>query len=228
MVSSLLDSIIIDTAEKKDRHIKRFTTSACVVMKTCGLRIEAIRAIAREVGLKIEDTESRCIDENLLSLLADAHVRQMKSYFNKSKRHIAELTGAELTTFADFCRTFKKRQSDNPALSWDNIDADIIREQFLKKVHFLTQHHELPLFFFGNTLFEIVTESLSLETNDQDSLQNERQKDFVISCLLNNRWLYLRPKEQCIIRVDRRSQVRRITQSSRYYIYPDDDYHIAC
>ena len=223
MRHSLSDSIISDLFEIIDRQINRFTTSADVVMKASGLRIEAIRAIAREVGVEIEDTESRCIDENLLSLLADAHVRQLKSYYNKTKRHISELTGAELSMFIDFCETFKKRQSNNSTLSWDNIDADAIREQFIKKVHSLTPSRELPSLFSGCIPVEIITESPCLEPLDLDALQTERQKDLVISRILNNRWLYMRCKEQYVVSNDKRRQLRRVTLSSRYYIFPDDD-----
>lgn len=225
---TLSESISSDLFEVICKQITRFTTSADAVMKASGLRIEAIRAIAREVGIEIEDIESRCIDENLLSLLADAHVRQLKSYFNRTKRHISELTGAELSMFADFCETFKKRQSNNSALSWDNIDADAIREQFIKKVHILTPSRGLPLLFSGCMPLEIVTESRSLEPSDLDTLQLERHKDFVISRLLNNRWLYMRCWEQEVACCDRRSILRRVTLSSRYYIFPDDDYHIDC
>lgn len=220
---TLSDSMFSELFEVIDRQYMRFTTSADVVMKVSGLRIEAIRVIAREVGIEIEDAESRCIDENLLSLLANAHVRQLKSYFNKTIRHISELTGAELSMFIKFCETFKKRQSNNSALSWDNIDADAIREQFIHKVHSLTPSRELPSLFSGCMPLEITTESLSLEPFDLDTLQIERQKDFVISRLLNNRWLYVRCKEQHVVRDDRRIQVRRVTLSSRYYIFSDDD-----
>lgn len=225
---TLSDSMFSDLFEIIDKQINRFTTSADVVMKASGLRIEAIRAIAREVGIEIEDVESRCIDENLLSLLADAHVRQLKSYFNKTKRHISELTGAELSMFIDFCETFKKRQSNNSALSWDNIDADAIREQFIKKVHSLTPSRELPSLFSGCMPIEIRTESLSFESLDQDALQTEHQKDLVISRILNNRWLYLRCKEQHVVSNDKRKQVRRVTLSSRYYIFSDDDDELLC
>ena len=57
-----------------------FATSADVVMKASGLRLEAIRVIAREQGVEIEDTVCRCIDESLLAELADAHVRRMRAY----------------------------------------------------------------------------------------------------------------------------------------------------
>lgn len=223
MIFTLSDSMFSKLFEVIDKQIKRFTTSADVVMKASGLRIEAIRAIARERGIEIEDTESRCIDENLLSLLADAHVRQLKSYFNKSKRHISELTGAELAMFVDFCETFKKRHSNNSALSWDNIDADAIREQFIKKVHSLTPSREFPSLFSGYMPLEIITESPSLEPFDLDTLLLERQKDYIISRLLSNRWLYKRCDEQHIVQRDSRSQVKRVTLSSRYYIFSDDD-----
>lgn len=207
-----------------DKQFKRFMTSVDVVMKVSGLRIDAIRAITREVGIEIEDIESRCIDENLLSLLADAHVRQLKSYFNRTKRHISELTGAELSMFIDFCETFKKRQSNNSVLSWDNIDADAIREQFIKKVHSLTPTREFPsLFSISIMPLEIVTESHSLEPFDLDTLPFERQKDLVISRLLKNRGLYMQCKEQHVVCSDKRSIVRNFTLSSRYYIFSDDD-----
>jgi len=68
-----------------------FSTSADVVMKASGLRLEAIRVIAREQGVEIEDTACRCIDESLLAALAEAHVRRMRAYFNNARRHVAEL-----------------------------------------------------------------------------------------------------------------------------------------
>lgn len=201
----------------------RFMTSADVVMSVSGLRFEAICAIAREQGIVIESKESRCIDENLLSELANAHIRQLKSYFKKCKRHILELTGAELSMFVDFCETFKKRHSNNSALSWDNIDEDAIREQFIKKVHSLTPSREFPSLFSGCMHLEIVTESPCLEPFDLDTLLLERQKDYIISRLLSNRWLYKRCDEQHVVQRDSRSQVKRVTLSSRYYIFSDDD-----
>ena len=53
-------SDIVDNAFK-------FTTSADVVMEAGGLRLEAIRVIARGRGIEIEDTACRCIDESLLA-----------------------------------------------------------------------------------------------------------------------------------------------------------------
>lgn len=116
----------------------RFMTSADVVMKASGLRIEAVQAIARERGVEIKDIQSKCIDENLLEDLANAHVRRLKSYFNNSRRHISELSGAEVRVFVDFCITFKKHRLSSAADKWDDIDTNAIREQFFKKVNYST------------------------------------------------------------------------------------------
>lgn len=130
----------------------KFTTSADVVMKASGLRLEAVRAIAREQGVEIEETACRCIDESLLASLADAHVRRLKAYFHNAKRHIAELAGDELSTFVEFCETYKKRQlPDSSSLLWSDIDIEAIREQFIDKVHKLTppeKRHSLFLRLF--------------------------------------------------------------------------------
>lgn len=122
----------LDIIEKQNR----FMTSAQVVMDASGLRLEAIRSIAREQGIEIRDEQSRCIDENLLEELANAHVRRLKSYFNNTRRHISEISSADFKIFVSFCITFKKHCIYSKAVdSWDDIDTDSIREQFLKKVH---------------------------------------------------------------------------------------------
>ena len=201
-----------------------FRTSADVMMEASGLRIEAIRAIAREQGIKIDETNSRCIDENLLSLLADAHVRRLKFYFNNSKRHLAELSGAELSTFIDFCNTFKKHQiTKNAALSWDIIDTDAIREQFIRKVHSLTPGPDLPLFAQGIKIQEITFESLSQKLDNHDAQINIQRQDAVIERVLVSRWLYLRPVVKTEHTNDKRLLVMQVTLPSRYHIFPDED-----
>ena len=97
-----LDDVLKSRETDWDFFETGFTTSADVVMKASGLRLEAIRVIAREQGVEIEDTACRSIDESLLAALADAHVRRMRAYFNNARRHVAELSGDELATFIDF------------------------------------------------------------------------------------------------------------------------------
>lgn len=126
-LSSILFQYVVCEEEVK--------TTPEIVMKASGLHYEAIRAIARENGVLVKSERSRCIDENLLSLLADAHVRQLKSFFNKSNRHISELSGAEFVTFMDFCETFKKHHANTSSLTWNDIDVDSIREEFINEVH---------------------------------------------------------------------------------------------
>ena len=218
--------------ELKDFH-PIFTTSADVVMKASGLRLEAIRVIAREQGVEIEDTACRCIDESLLAELADAHVRRLKAYFNNAKRHIAELAGDELATFVEFCKTFKKRHtSDTIALTWSDIDTDALKEQFTLKVHQLTPSSRLSSLFDIDKILEIDERSLSTLTTDTSCTLDDWLQEKLRDDILNNvhhSWLYnkksLKPRIQ---HMDARQIVRRVTLSARYHIYTSDDDHIAC
>ena len=161
----ILDDVF-ECSPMAENYLKAtFTTSADVVMRASGLRLEAIRVIAREQGVEIEDTACRCIDESLLDALADAHVRKMRAYFNNARRHIAELDGDELATFINFCQTFNNRQSsDSTAQTWSDIDTDAIREQFIQKVHELTPSPTLRRFTASSTvLLEKMFSSLSFE-----------------------------------------------------------------
>ena len=82
----ILDDVLEPDEMNWDFFETDFTTSADVVMKASGLRLEAIRVIAREQGVEIEDTACRCIDESLLAALADAHVRKMRAYIFVRRR----------------------------------------------------------------------------------------------------------------------------------------------
>lgn len=226
MIFSIPKNYLSDLVETVRKQLNVFTTSAAVVMKSSGLRIEVIRGIARKVGVEIKDIDSRCIDEELLSLLADAHVRQIKSYFYKTKRHIFDLSDAELSTFIDFCKIFKKQQSNNSETSWDNIDENAIREQFINKVYSLTPR--LSSIISDCINLEFLTQSPRPKLFTKDTLLLEQQRNLVISRLLNNRWLYMRHYKPKTICCDSRTAVRCVTLSSRYYIFSDDDYHIAC
>lgn len=201
-----------------------FSTSADVVMEASGLRFEAIRVIAREQGVEIEDTSCKCIDENLLDALAEAHIRKMRAYFNNARRHIAELDGDELTTFTNFCRTFKKRQSsDFAAQAWSDIDTDAIREQFIEKVHELTPIPVLDLFAgFGCNLGEIVS-SLSYEPREYLETFEYRQRSEAIENVLNSRLFYEKPTKTHLPCVDIRTIVRRFTLPARFHIFTSDD-----
>ena len=77
---SILAEALESSKMKWDLFETRFTTSADVVIEASGLRLEAIRVIAREQGVEIEDTACRCIGESLLAALADAHVRKLRAY----------------------------------------------------------------------------------------------------------------------------------------------------
>ena len=208
-----------------------FTTSADVVMKASGLRLEAIRVIAREQGVEIEDTSCRCIDESLLDALADAHVRKMRAYFNNAQRHIAELAGDELATFINFCQTFNNRQSsDSAAQTWSDIDTDAIREQFIQKVHEQTPS-AYRRFTLGGFALEKILSSLSLEScgnlsfelNDNPDTLEYKQRCEAIEKVLNSHLFYEKPSGTQKPCIDIRSVVKRVTLSARYHLFSSED-----
>ena len=217
---------VLDNVEIKDDVFKmRFTTSVDVVMKASGLRLEAIRVIAREQGVEIEDTACRCIDESLLAAFADAHIRKIRAYFNNARRHISDLAGDELTTFIDFCKTFNKRHStDITVLSWKDIDANAIREQFIERVHQLTPSAVIYDLFAGcGGLREGINFFLSFTHNGNLDFGEYLHRSDVVERILNSHLFYERPAKSHNICIDIRSVVRRVTLSARYHIFTSED-----
>ncbi len=223
----ILEKVLGNVEIKDDVFKMRFTTSADVVMKASGLRLEAIRVIAREQGVEIEDTACRCIGESLLAAFADAHIRKIRAYFNNARRHISDLAGDELATFIDFCKTFNKRHStDITVLSWKDIDADAIREQFIERVHQLTPSSNILDLFAGCGslhLQESTHSSLSFNSSGNlGSIEYQHRND-VIDRILHSHLFYERPTNSHNICLDIRSVVRRVTLSARYHIFTSED-----
>lgn len=220
----ILDDVF-ECSKIAENYLKAtFTTSADVVMEASGLRLEAIRVIAREQGVEIEDTACRCIDESLLDALADAHVRKMRAYFNNARRHIAALDGNELATFINFCETFNNRQSsDSAAQTWSDINTDAIREQFIKKVH------EFTPFPWSDILRDraIIHGSLSFTLIDEpfDTLQSYeyKQRCEAIEKVLHSHLFYEKPSKTRHASIDIRAVVRRTTLCARYHLFISED-----
>ena len=225
-----LDDVLESDEMNWNLYETEFTTSADVVMEASGLRLEAIRVIAREQGVEIEDTSCRCIDESLLDALADAHVRKLRAYFNNARRHIAELDGDELATFINFCQTFSNRQSsDSAAQIWSDIDTDAIREQFIQKVHDLTPSPTLRRFTVSSTvLLEKMFSSLSfeyrvyLDTYELDTYEY-KQRCEIVEKLLHSHLYYEKPSKTQLPCIDIRSVVWRVTLPARYHIHISED-----
>jgi hypothetical protein len=202
----------------------KFTTSADVVMKASGLRLEAVCAIAREQGVEIEDTACRCIDESLLASLADAHIRRLKAYFHNAKRHIAELAGDEFATFVEFCETYQKRPNlDLSSLLWSDIDTKAIREQFLNKVHKFTPPEKYHSCFSGLSFDETVLESHRLEYIDVCNPFEGVVQEGIIDKVIQSFLYYEKPCRIINFILDLRSEARKTILSARYHIFASED-----
>lgn len=220
-----------------------FTTSADAVRKACGLRFEAIRVIANEQGVEINDPACSNINLNLLAALADAHVSRLRTYYNNVQRHTALLGTDELTTFVEFCETFKKRQVET-VCSWDNIDVDSVKEQFFRKVKELTprQRRQCNSTFSALSerfceIIEIKLENIGLAANKPDEYQEvidsfscQAQdkrllnlcKDNIIERVITS--AFCRPcSKKASYNVDHRKLIRKVTISARFHIFIDED-----
>lgn len=204
---------------------KQVNTTPEIVMRVSGLPFEAIRAIARECGVNIKNERSRCIDENLLSLLADAHIRRLKSYFNKSNRHLSELSGAEFSTFIDFCETFKKHQSDLSSLTWDDIDVESIREEFINEVHESTPG------YFGNRDRKAKGQTaiipISLSPYTDISCQSFKKRKLIAQALIHYRRIRAILTNGSF-KANGDTVIRWVTKSFRFHIFSSsgNDYHL--
>ena len=220
----LLNALFADKDGFVIQNHRDFTTSADVVMKASGLRLEAIRAIAREKGVEIEDTACRCIDEELLADFAEAHVRRLRAYFHNAQRHLAELTGDELATFVKFCNTFKKRHSsDSKSLLWSDIDTETIREQFIQKVHKLSP---LPLLdaVLGNFVeSKAIFKLCSVNTDISNVIDGQQPKEDILDKITQSYLYYVKPCNEQILYVDHRTEVKKTTLSARYHIFVSED-----
>lgn len=195
-----------------------FRTSADIVVEASGLRIEAVRAIAREKGVEIEDPACRCIDEELLAELADAHLRRMKAYFHNASRHMGDLSGEELSTFVNFCQTFKKRQSsNNEASSWNDIDSDAIREYFIRKVHDLTH--------YGSRSIINILDGLEVSQSRDSDNKTYSQGCDTFKRVKSSYFFYLKPRIKTKPRGFAQPPISFIILSARYHLFSSDKDH---
>lgn len=246
-----IDQDMLQTLLEWEFGRSQYMTSAEVVMEASGLRLEAVRSIAREHGIEINDVRSRCIDENLLSYLADAHIRRLKAYFNKSKRHLSELSCEDYIAFDDFCQTFKKSTFNYKPVSWNDIDVDAIREQFYEKVYSLCPKTQVSNKQFGECILKGL-DSVVIERTEPDPifpysqpffytydrrflsewLEHSQEKFFTQNAVLDKVYesicFYAEPIEIPTVNNNNRVLFRRVSLSARYYVFPDEDYHIVC
>lgn len=205
----------------------KFLTSADIVIEASGLRFEAIRAIAREKGVEIYNPACRCIDEDLLADLADAHIRRMKAYFHNASRHLGELCGEEISTFISFCQTFKNRHfSNNDTPTWKDIDSEAIREHFIHKVQELTSFNRAG----SSSILKIISsESLYHRCKDKQQHKSDeqtyKQRSVVTERIISSHLFFEKPLKKRKLLINIRATIESVTLSARYHLFSSDDDH---
>lgn len=216
-----------------------FVTTAHAVMRASGLRLTTIEAIAHKRGVRIDDIYHADIGADLLADLADAYLLKLKMYFRKAKRFAAELGHDEQSTFASFCATFKKSHVSE-ARTWDDIDADALREQFYKDVREATPTRQadrqcLSLFsgyifrpdiiqalFRDNESSQIDLRCLAELADEPLTLRHTLPSSVLASvftsvCYISN--FKKRTREEA----GQRQETRQALLSARFHIFVDED-----
>lgn len=112
-----------------------YAISVKSLQQVMNVPMAAIQAIGRMEGVDI-DGQSEYIDGNLLDAYADAYIRKLKTYFRRMTRSkLLQLDPEEVVAFERFCKNFKKSAlTESEVRTWDDIDADEIRNQFCKEI----------------------------------------------------------------------------------------------
>lgn len=97
--------------------------------------VVAVQAIARMHAISFSDEQSECIDEDSLGVFCDAYIRKLKAYFRRTQRMSAQLGPEDILAFVEFCEQFKKPTvSKTKATTWDDIDEEAIRDNFVAQL----------------------------------------------------------------------------------------------
>ena len=208
-----------------------FKTSPKVIMEVMNVPLCAVKSILREHGFSTSDIDetSICIDEKMLDNFADAYVRKLKNYFVSSSRHISSISDKERKDLKKFYKLFKKEEVSNEQLgTWEDIDENLLRGSFYRKVKklMLNQFFRPNIFIDDFKVSKYRIPDINFEEKDEN--QNSERDDISSKILLYANNLYdiiikQRPSYNFLsIHIGR----HKMLSSARYYVFSDDDDHI--
>ena len=199
---------------------ERFMTSLDVIREVMNVPQCALNSILRANGYVEVEPGRICIDEEMLSVFADAYIRKMKNYFLSSVRNIENLSYQEFTDLNEFYNTFKKQDVKFVRRAeWSQIDTELIRDAFMDKIKELTPRKK--------SCFEWFWEQIS-ERFESSTVYHDYERCLYVSysCtedrVTHNRFYLVRQKVKkvfnCSVNI-----VRQFFVAARYHIFVADD-----
>ena len=208
---------------------ERFVTSLNIIREVMNVPLCALESILRANSYSEVDPDRICIDEEMLSVFADAYIRKMKNYFLSSVRNIDNLSTEEFTDLNEFCNTFKKQEVKSICKAkWSQIDTELIRDVFMDKVKELTPHkktyfdnYQELVQYFETCEWQIVCDEPEFSLNLY-RIHHSFKKKRLLTRLTHNRFYLVKQK---VKRVNTccASILRRLFVAARYHIFVADD-----
>lgn len=208
---------------------ERFMTSLNIIREVMNVPLCAIGSILRSNGYDEVDPDCICIDEEMLSVFADAYIRKMKNYFLSSVRNIDNLSTEEFTDLDEFCNTFKKQEVKSIRKSkWSQIDTELIRDVFMDKIKELTPHKKSYLDYFQELEQYFETCEWQIVCDDPECsfnlyrIHHSFKKKRLLTRLTHNRFYLVKQKVKSV-NYCCASILRRLFVAARYHIFVSDD-----
>lgn len=206
-------------------------TSLNVIKEVMNVPQCALDSILRAYGHTEVEPDSICIDEEMLSVFADAYIRKMKNYFLSSVRNIEKLSAEEFSDLNEFYNTFKKQGARfEHRAEWTQIDAELIRDVFMDKIKELTPHKKSYFDYFLELEQNYETCDWPIVCDDPEcsltlygcGIHRSVKKKRLLNRLTHSRFYLVKQKVKRVIRCSV-SILRRLFVAARYHIFVADD-----
>lgn len=209
-------------------------TSLNIIGEVMNIPLPALECIWRKTGEKDIDPSSLCIDEERLELFAEAFIRKMKNYFERSIRDFDVLSSDDRNDLLAFYNHFKTKEGFvlTSKSTWNNIDKDKLHEAFLHEVREKTDKYRVETYggILDKFIFSIPSEALDSMTCDTVSIFRSDIRvvsDSHMFYRITHNSRYLSPHSNGTGKYNRHyivnNRLRKVFRSARFYIYVADD-----
>lgn len=220
---------LLDSLEAIITVRKSSMTSLNIIGKVMNLPMSALECIWRKSGEQDVDPSSLCIDEKSLELFAEAYIRKMKNYFERSAKDIEVLSSEERNNLIEFYNHFKIKEEYTltSKSSWGSIDISKLHDAFLNEVWVKTEEHRFDSFSEIRGLSQKIIKELCGSSVYTREINNQVATTGNLLYRISHSKRYLSPqtnikgrnkKQHCI----ENHRLRKILKSARFFIFVAD------
>lgn len=221
---------LLDSLEAIITVRKSSMTSLNIIGEVMNLPMSALECIWRKSGEQDVDPSSLCIDEKSLELFAEAYIRKMKNYFERSVRDIEVLSSEERNNLIEFYNRFKIKEEYTltSKSSWGSIDISKLHDAFLNEVWVKTEEHRFDFFSGIGGLSQKIIKELCGSSVYTREINNQVATTGNLLYRISHSKRYLSPqtnikgrnkKQHCI----ENHRLRKILKSARFFIFVADE-----